>query len=83
MKEILYESPYKNDEAPPKTEDLVLKEKRKLSKKVLLETKEDIDALFKMTPYYYHTSDTDKAKLAPYESLEVTTEFAVYIYEKK
>lgn len=82
LKEILYESPYKNDEAPPKTESLTLIEKRKLSKKVLLETKEDIDALFKMTPYYYHTSDTDKAKLESYDKLEVTTDFAVYIYKK-
>ncbi len=82
LKEILYDTPYKNDEAPPKTEKLVMKEKRKVTKKVILETKEDIDALFKMTPYYYHTSDKDKAKLEPYESLEVTTEFVVYVYGK-
>lgn len=83
LKEILYENPYKNDEAPPQTENLVLKEKRKFTKKVLLETKEDIDSLFKMTPYYYHTSDTDKAKLEAFDSLEVTTDFAVYIYKKQ
>lgn len=82
LKEILYETPYKNDEAPPETRSLIFKEKRKFTKKVTLESKEDIDALFKMTPYYYHTSDTDKAKLEPYERLEVTTDFAVYIYEK-
>ena len=82
LKEILYEKPYKNDEAPPKTERLKLKERRKFTKKVTLETREDIDALFKMTPYYYHTSDRDKAKLESYESLEITTEFVVYIYQK-
>ena len=82
LKDILYENPYKNDEAPPATESLILKEKRKFTKKVTLKSKEDIDSLFKMTPYYYHTSDTDKAKLDAYESLEVTTDFAVYVYEK-
>lgn len=83
LKEILYENPYKNDEAPPETSFLKLKEKRKFTKKVALESKEDIESLFKMTPYYYHTSDTDKAKLESFEKLEVTTDFAVYIYEKE
>ena len=82
LKEILYDTPYKNDEAPPKTEKLIMKEKRKVSKKVTLQSREDIDALFKMTPYYYHTSDKDKAKLDGIESLEVTTEFVVYVYGK-
>ena len=82
LKEILYESPYKNDEAPPVTNELILKEKRRLSKKVTLVDKSDIASLFKMTPYYYHTSDSDKAKLESFEKLDVTTEFAVYIYEK-
>lgn len=82
LKEILYESPYKNDEAPPAAESLKLKAKHKFTKKVMLEGKDDIDALFKMTPYYYHTSDKDKAKLECFESLEVTTDFAVYVYEK-
>ena len=57
-----------------------MKEKRKVSKKVTLQSREDIDALFKMTPYYYHTSDKDKAKLEGIESLEVTTEFVIYVY---
>ena len=48
-----------------------------------LNSNEDIQSLFKMTPYYYHTSDTDKAKLESFEKLEVTTDFAVYIYEKE
>ena len=82
LKELLYDTPYKNDEAPPKTESLILKAKRKFTKKVTLQTKEDIQALFRMTPYYYHTSDKDKAKIESLESLEVTTEFVVYGYLK-
>ncbi len=82
LKELLYDTPYKNDEAPPKTESLILKDKRKFTKKVLLESKDDIQALFRMTPYYYHTSDSDKAKIEALESLEVTTEFVVYGFIK-
>ena len=82
LKELLYDTPYKNDEAPPETESLILKEKRKFTKKVLLESREDIQALFRMTPYYYHTSDSDKAKIESLEKLEVTTEFVVYGFGK-
>lgn len=80
LKEILYDSPYKNDEQSPKTETLTLKEKRKVIKKIHLESKDDIDALFKMTPYYYHTSEKDKAKLDSHSELDVTVEFAIYVF---
>lgn len=83
IKEILYDKPYKNDEMPPDTENLILREKRKATKKVHLSSKEDIDALFRMTPYYYRTSDKDKEKLLGFRELDVTVDFAIYIYTKK
>ncbi len=82
LKELLYDTPYKNDEKPPLTESLKLAKKIKISDKVLLESAEDIDALFKMTPYYYHTSDKDKMKLADIKELSITTEFVIYIFSK-
>lgn len=83
LKELLYDTPYKNDEAPPQVETLKLINKRKFTKKVTLTSKDDIQALFRMTPYYYHTSDKDKAKIESLETLEVTTEFVVYVYSKQ
>lgn len=81
LKEILYDTPYKNDEAPPVTENLKIKDKIKVTSKIQLNEKEDILSLFKMTPYYYHTSDKDKQKLECKERLEVTIDFAVYVFE--
>ncbi len=81
LKSLLYDKPYKNDEAPPKTEKLIFKEKRKLTAKVHLERNEDIMALFKMTPYYYHTRPEDKLKLQGIEGMDITTEFVMFIYE--
>lgn len=80
LKEILYDTPYKNDERPPETENLVIKDKRKVTEKIHLSSREDIDALFRMTPYYYRTSDRDKEKLLSFDSLDVTVDFAVFIY---
>ena len=81
LKELLYDTPYKNDEAPPEAENLTLVEKRKITAKVHLATNEDIMALFKMTPYYYHTKDEDKAKLADITKMDMTTEFVMFIYK--
>lgn len=82
IKEILYDTPYRNDEMPPETKELRLIEKRKVTKKVSINSKEDIDALFRMTPYYYRTSEKDKQKLLGYEELDVTVDFAIFIYSK-
>lgn len=81
LKELLYDTPYKNDEAPPETENLKLAEKRKITAKVHLRTNDDIMALFKMTPYYYHTKDEDKAKLEAITEMDITTEFVMFIYK--
>lgn len=82
LKEILYDTPYKNDEKPPITENLKLVDKRKISAKVHLKTNEDIMSLFKMTPYYYHTRSEDKLKLKNIENMDITTEFVMCIYKK-
>lgn len=81
LKELLYDTPYKNDEKPPETINLTLSEKRKITAKVHLSSNEDIMALFKMTPYYYHTKDEDKAKLADINEMDITTEFVMFIYK--
>ena len=80
LKEILYDTPYKNDEKPPETESLIIKEKRKISRRIHLSSREDINALFEMTPYYYRTGDRDKAKLSAFDELEVTVDFCIFIY---
>lgn len=80
LKEILYDTPYKNDERPPETQKLTVREKRKVSAKIHLSSREDINALFEMTPYYYRTGDRDKAKLSAHEQLDVTVEFCIFIY---
>ncbi len=83
LKELLYDTPYKNDEKPPETANLTLSEKRKITARVHLKSNKDIMALFKMTPYYYHTKDEDKAKLAHVSEMDITTEFVIFVYTKE
>ncbi len=44
--------------------------------------KENIAALFSMTPYYWRTSEGDKEKLARLDSLVTDIEFEINIYKK-
>ncbi len=83
LKSALYDTPYENDEALPDTEVLRLTERRKVAAKVNLSCREDIEAVFRMTPYYFRTSQTDKEKLLGLESLETEIEFVIGIYEKQ
>lgn len=83
LKELLYDTPYLNDEKAPETKELTLKDRIKVTSKVLLENSKDIDALFKMTPYYYHTKQSDKDKIAELQTLEITTDFVILVYKKQ
>ena len=44
--------------------------------------KENISALFSMTPYYWRTSEGDKEKLARIDSLVTDVEFEINVYKK-
>lgn len=81
LKKLLYATPYKNDEEPPKANTLRLVDKTKVTDRVKI-NRNDIKTLFSMTPYYYHSSDSDKAKLDSVGELELTVEFVIFKYIK-
>ncbi len=82
LKEALYDTPYTNDERPPETHMLELIGERKIGASIHLESPEDIEAVFRMTPYYFHTSAADKQKLTAIESLDTQIEFLIVEYKK-
>ena len=82
MKEIVYDTPYKNDEEPPKTgEYLHLVRSTRVTDKVNI-TGEDLKTLFSMTPYYYRTSEADRAKLDGIGSISLTVDFVILEYRR-
>lgn len=81
LKEKVYDTPYKNDEALPDTTLLTLTDKIKVSSKITLETNEDIMSLFNMTPYSRRTSEKDRKKLEKLSSLTTQTEFVIGVYK--
>lgn len=82
LKQALYDTPYENDEKLPKTNTLRLTATQKVTALITLSTQEDIQAVFRMTPYYFHTSEKDKEKLLALDTLETPVEFVIAAYEK-
>ncbi len=82
LKQALYDTPYENDEKLPETKTLRLVSTRKVTDTIILASQEDIQAVFRMTPYYFHTSAGDKAKLEGLKSLETPVEFFIAEYAK-
>lgn len=82
LKKILYDNPYYNDEKEPKTDGLKIVEKVRVKSEITLNSKEDIKALFQMTPYYYHTPSEGMSRLDKQTSLTTEIEFVILIYKK-
>ena len=82
LKEILYETPYKNEVKDSGIEGLTLAHDERLTYKMELGSREDIEALFKMTPYAYRTPRSAAERLSEYTSLTVTADFHIYVYRK-
>jgi len=83
LKEAVYDTPYLNDEKLPDTHSLEFLASTKVTEKIRLASHEDIDSVFRMTPYYFHTSQKDKEKLDQRNTLDTEIEFIIGEYKKK
>ena len=82
LKQAVYDTPYENDEKLPQTQALRFVGSHKVAANITLACQEDIQAVFRMTPYYFHTSEMDKEKLLKLDALETSIEFVIAEYEK-
>jgi 23S rRNA (guanine745-N1)-methyltransferase len=83
LKCALYKEPYKNKPEKRNDELFKLVSQKEIKYKINLTEKEDIENLFKMTPYFYKTSREDAERLLSLDSLETMVHFGVEIYEKR
>ncbi len=83
LKCALYKEPYKNKPEKRNDELFKLVSQKEIKYKINLTEKEDIENIFKMTPYYYKTGREDAERLLSLNSLETTVHFGIEIYEKR
>ena len=82
LKQAIYENVYENGERADLPEAMEHIEKIVSRSNIVLENKDDIAALFSMTPYYWRTSEQDKEKLQALSRLETAVEFEINVYRK-
>ena len=82
LKQAIYENVYENGERADLPEAMEHIEKIVSRSNIALENKDDIAALFSMTPYYWRTSEQDKEKLQALSRLETAVEFEINVYRK-
>lgn len=83
LKQALYDAPYYNDEKEPDADGLEVVERVRVRSEITLGSQPDINALFQMTPYYYHTPTEGMNRLQTLETLTTPIEFVLVIYKKK
>lgn len=83
MKEVLYDRPYPNEEKETPYEGFSYREIVPVEGTVLLERREDIRNLFRMTPYFWRTPRAGAERLAALDRLSLRTSFRVHVFEKR
>lgn len=83
LKSVIYKTPYKNEHKDTALEGFSLTHFETLRYNMILETREDVRALFMMTPYAYRTGREDRERVLSLDSLVTEAEFCIAVYEKK
>ena len=81
LKQAIYDTPYKNVVRPYELEGFKFLEKQRITYSMHLESQEDIQSLFSMTPYYYRTGKTQQERLLALDSLDTTADFELLTYQ--
>lgn len=82
LKAVIYDNPYENEIPDTAVEGFTMIKSVQHKARIWLKNNEDIQNLFKMTPYYYKTGKDDQEKITGLESFETQAEFEIRIYKK-
>lgn len=82
LKAAIYDEPYLNEIPDIQINGFKFVESKQIKSHLNLNSNEEIQNLFKMTPYYYKTGVKDQNKINLLESLETQAEFEIRVYRK-
>lgn len=82
LKAAIYDETYENDEIPPEISGFTLAKVDKIRYNMNITDSSMITALFSMTPYAFHTPKEGIARLQALTSLDITANFAIYLYKR-
>lgn len=82
LKEVLYETPYRNEPRADLPRELELVETQRVRYVATME-QGDLATLFAMTPYFYRTGEAGRARLLATASLGVDVDVEIAVYRKQ
>lgn len=82
LKSAIYDTPYKNEVSDTALEGFELIADVPLSYVMQLSSKEDIRALFEMTPYAYRTKPENKDRVYRLDRLNCLAAFRIFVYRR-
>ena len=82
MKEVLYTAPYENEEHDTSYDGFEYLGRESVQREISVEGRENIEALFSMTPYYWKTDVAGGERLRALEILKTEIKFDFLIYRK-
>lgn len=83
LKQVLYETPYPNQEKLTPYEGFSYQQVRKVETQVTLSSREAIQDLFQMTPYFWKTPKEGVQRLGQLDSLTVTLSFHIHVFRRE
>ena len=83
LKEILYDKPYPNEEKETPYAGFAYRNILPVDGTIRIDSREDLQDLFRMTPYFWKTPREGAERLAARERLEVRVSFRVHVFEKE
>ena len=83
LKAAVYDKPYTNEKPRLEIAGLEIKEYTEIRRTIHLENRDDVSALFRMTPYYYKTSREDQAKLDGIDNFDTCAAFGIFVFGKE
>ena len=83
LKSVVYDSAYVNEEKGYDLPNFTLVQQENIRYEKTLETIEDIETLWRMTPYYHTTYSGNNDRLKQYNSIDTVIDFLVSVYKKE
>lgn len=83
LKQRIYDTPYENEKTDQKYEGFTLLDKCKVNRVISIDSQEQIDNLFTMTPYYYKSSVETADRVHSLGKLETQIDVDIITYQAK
>ena len=83
LKQVLYDAPYPNEEQTVPYDGFSLETVVPVAGRIALHRREDIQNLFRMTPYYWKTPRQGAARLEELETLTTRIAFHIHVFRRE